>query len=59
MSKDAGRPKKENKKNRRVIVRLSNDEYRKLDCLRYSNSKNSSEIIRDALDLYYEMNKYK
>lgn len=59
MNKTKGRPRKDDKKNRKVVVRLSNSDYRKLDYMHHMNGKNSSEIMRDALDLYYEMHKFK
>lgn len=50
--------KKDNKEHK-VVIRLSKNDYRKLDCMCYFNGKNLSEVMRDALDLYYETNKYK
>lgn len=48
-----GRPKKENKKGNRVVVRLDDSDKRMLEGLMFDCDKSASDVIRVAIRLYY------
>lgn len=58
--KKVGRPKKNDKnvKSSIISVRLDEKDLIKLTNLRLEDGKKNSDILRDALDLYYKMRNF-
>lgn len=58
--KKVGRPKKNDKnvKSSVISVRLDEKDLIKLTNLRLEDGKKNSDILRDALDLYYKMRNF-
>ena len=54
-----GRPRKEGSKRSSCNIRFDDECESMLGELTYFNEKNRSEIMRDALKLYYNLNKNK
>lgn len=60
IKKKVGRPKKNDKnvKSSVISVRLDEKDLIKLTNLRLEDGKKNSDILRDALDLYYKMRNF-
>lgn len=54
-----GRPKKETTRNRNCNVRLNNDQEDMIEYFIINAGKNKSDIIREAIALYFNINKNK
>lgn len=52
-----GRPLKEDAKRRQFRVRMTDEEYYKLKELAESSDRTCSDVIRDAINLMYELSK--
>ena len=52
-----GRPKKEGSKRTKFNVRFDNDCEEMVNELAYFNDKSKSDIVREAIRWYYEINK--
>lgn len=57
MIRERGRPRKENSKNVRMMIRMSSDDAYKLHIVSEKTGLNKSEIIRKALDTQYQIHK--
>lgn len=59
MGKKRGRPKKENVKNKRLNIRLSEDEYERLESVMSRTGESATKIMLEGLRMYYNLTKYK
>ena len=59
MNKNRGRPRKEKTKSVYIPIRLSKDETEDLDYLAYMSDMSRSEVMRKALKMMYNLEKYK
>lgn len=54
-----GRPKKISVRKNQVNVRLSDDDYSKLEYLSFRTGKPKSDLLRDGLDILYKFERNK
>lgn len=59
LKKKRGRPRVYKPKNNIIKARITDEDMGKLEYIRDKNGMDTSEIIRDALDIYYKITLYK